>query len=374
MAGKEYDVFISYAEPDKALAKTLHDLLAELGLRSFFAREDIGKIMTSGWRKSIFKQGIKKSYCFVPIWTRESLNRTWVVFEAGAAEAIASVHCLCTKVAGITDAEIYTIPNTYDQHHHALFTIQGLKNLLFDINKKLPKEERLHSSKIDHIFVEGSENVSTLVSLASIRWAFIAGNTPEKIKSKPKNVKSSFTKKVKSFLTTLSEKMLENGFSLSACPQVGDVEKVVLKTAQKWISKKPPTYKDVDYEIAGIYPIDRDVRRSKDKIYHDPSKWQEHLIKFRKSYLENKEWLILVGGNQGTLEEYKAVVDLCNEQSVKIKTYPIPCFGGTARSIFEELSKHSTGHLTPCIKCTRKDGACKNIDAIVEKLVGKTSA
>ncbi len=87
----------------------------------------------------------------------------------------------------------------------------------------------------------------------------------------------------------------------------------------------------------------------------------DHIVLFRKTYLANQEWLIAIGGNLGTQEEYEAARD-CG-----VKVVSIPCFGGTAAST---ATSAVDGMLAPCKTCTKRDGMCsqQTIEEIVASL------
>ncbi len=111
---------------------------------------------------------------------------------------------------------------------------------------------------------------------------------------------------------------------------------VVLQTAQKRIAQDaicPITGCTMDYEIAGIFPVDRDVRLAALGDAHNRARWMEHVLQFRKSYLAGKDWLLLLGGNEGTMEEFQAAEALNSEESKGLRTCFIPCFGGTAMKL-----------------------------------------
>jgi hypothetical protein len=176
---------------------------------------------------------------------------------------------------------------------------------------------------------------------------------------------------MREFVKQLTSNLLRAGISITACPQVETVGKVALLAAEAFVSQQEKNESAgtaaSDYEIGGIYPIDHKLRDLPLSIAAK-SKWREHLMNFRKSYLEKQEWLILVGGSHGTKEECEAANSLNKERKAKIKIYPIPCFGGTAAKIFVSLRKASVSHLDPCLRCKKRQYPCRNLDAIVEKI------
>lgn len=124
--------------------------------------------------------------------------------------------------------------------------------------------------------------------------------------------------------------------------------------------------REIRHKIGGIHPIDRDLRKLNiDESFK--SIWKEHLLKFRKRYLEGHEWLIILGGNEGTTEEF----DAANDLSVRI--FIIPCFRGTGNKLWE---RNKSLQKEPCLSCNKKDGNCtdKDISNIVSFLSCSGSA
>lgn len=78
----KYDVFLSYASGDSALATELKDHLGQQGLTCFMAERDIQ--VAAGWEDSI-RTAILGSRRLLLLLTPRSLNRPWVLMEIGAA-------------------------------------------------------------------------------------------------------------------------------------------------------------------------------------------------------------------------------------------------------------------------------------------------
>ena len=104
------------------------------------------------------------------------------------------------------------------------------------------------------------------------------------------------------------------------------------------------------FAIGGIYPIDHHARERKTFKFVD-RQWQELLKDFRKTYLRNVEWLVLIGGSEGTMEEYEA-----GREIEGLKVLSIPCFGGAAGRIWR--SHPDVRHPT-CDACKQRYRACE---------------
>lgn len=82
---RDFDVFISYASQDAALATELRDDLQRHGLKCFMAEKDIA--VASEWQETI-RDALRGSKRVLILLTPRSLNRPWVLMETGAAWAI----------------------------------------------------------------------------------------------------------------------------------------------------------------------------------------------------------------------------------------------------------------------------------------------
>lgn len=81
----EYDVFLSYAAGDSALAAELKEALESEGLRCFMAEKDIP--VATVWENEIHT-ALLGSKRILLLLTPRSVNRPWVLLETGAAWAL----------------------------------------------------------------------------------------------------------------------------------------------------------------------------------------------------------------------------------------------------------------------------------------------
>jgi TIR domain-containing protein len=79
---KNYDIFISFASPDKKIATELKKLIEKKNIKCFLSEKDlkIGK----KWEPQI-KSALKSSKIVLIILTPKSVDRPWVLLETGAA-------------------------------------------------------------------------------------------------------------------------------------------------------------------------------------------------------------------------------------------------------------------------------------------------
>lgn len=81
----EFDVFISYAAGDSAIANELRNDIEKNGLRCFMAEKDIQ--VATEWQESI-REALVGSKRVLVLLTPRSINRPWVLMETGAAWAL----------------------------------------------------------------------------------------------------------------------------------------------------------------------------------------------------------------------------------------------------------------------------------------------
>jgi hypothetical protein len=82
---REFDVFISYAAGDSAIADELRNDLEKNGLKCFMAEKDIQ--VATEWQDSI-RAALIGSKRILVLLTPRSINRPWVLMETGAAWAL----------------------------------------------------------------------------------------------------------------------------------------------------------------------------------------------------------------------------------------------------------------------------------------------
>lgn len=361
---KQFSAFLSFADPDRELVKALNELFWQMREPTYFAPVELPRTGTPEWRKEIIN-GIKNSYSFVPIYSRHSIKRPWVLYESGVADFL-QLPRYPARVSSINISDIDYLPSegtlVYD-----LFDVDSLVQLCVNVCLSKGGNQDEVTAKVERV-VRQSSITKKIITISKTRWVFIAGNTPndEKVLSSQigwyKN-KTEFEEKLKKFVNNLTETLLDEGFSISACPQVPSVGMHIINKAVNCIATKK--YLDpVDFRIAGLYPIDREAREL--KLQSEAKQhWLDHIMDFRRSYMDDQEWLILIGGNEGTYEEYLAATE------TKTKIFSIPCFGGTAKEVWDK----EVGRVIKCKDCLGKDGQCgkEEIEKIIKFLKEFTS-
>jgi hypothetical protein len=352
---KKYAAFLSFAHPDKELVMCLKNLFRQLDKEVYFSLQELPKANKSKeWRKTII-DSIRNSSCFITIYTPHSLKREWVLYESGIADAF-KIQRLPARVSSVLPSEIEDLPNpgafVYD-----LSDKDSLANLITKVCVIVGEEESSYALEVLNV-VHNSPLAERIYHLSRTRWVFIAGNYPDNAALPTSGLnwfttREDYLDRLKKFCKMLTETLLREGFSVSACPQVEVVGMHVISEAVAFlddVAGQHPMH--VDFSIGGIHPIDREARNSS---LSDTAKrkWIDHIMGFRKSYLSNQEWLILIGGNEGTKEEYAAA------KASKIKIMTIPCFGGISATIHSKATFKLKG---PCAHCIKRDGTCDHND------------
>ena len=348
---KKHAAFLSFADPDRDLVKELHELFSNIGFSTYFAPRRLGETGSPEWRQEIIK-GIRTSHCFIPVYTRHSIGRPWVLYESGVADAV-RLRRYPARVSSVSISDLEYLPAqgalVYD-----LFDKEGLTNLLVNACLAMKTEAKgVLRARVKEIMREYPDSVKRIINLSKERWVFIAGNSPTDMKKLKSQLlwctsKSQYSRRLKKFATTVTRTLLEKGFSISACPQVSHVGRPAIDAAVDWLAE-PHGNEHVDYRISGIHPLDRDARESNLSSVAK-GHWLDHILSFRRSYLEDQEWMLLVGGNRGTLDEYEAA------KACGVKIFGVPCFGGTALDVWKT---EATDADDPCVKCRQKDGKCE---------------
>jgi hypothetical protein len=350
---KKNTAFLSFATEDAQLVECLKEVFNALGHTVFFSKTDIGEAGSPEWRKEIIKQ-IKRSSTFIPIYTRYSIQRPWVLYESGVADSSGLARArFPVRVSSVSISEIAENPRAgSDPLVYDLFLETSVRNFFRCVcghHRKttgLETARNIDDAKLhtdDPVNKVINELVKKIVNLSKTRWAFVAGNTPTNLDQLKKDVpwalsKEQYEAKLKDFVIALTETLIEEGFSVSACPQVESVGMHVIATAAHKVSANS-LGECVDYRLGGIHPVDQFLRAKNLQLSDSAIKhWREHIKDFRKYYLRDQEWLVLLGGNEGTREE----ADAAKECGVKVM--PVPCFGGTAKNIWEEAAPKKMKH------------------------------
>lgn len=348
---RKYSAFLSFADPDRPLAGALHSLFKKLGEDTYFAPKDLPKAGTSKWREAIL-DGIRASHCFVPIYTRHSLDRRWVLYESGAA-GYAGFEVYPALVSGVSYKDLYDVPGP-DTQVFDISEREGLTQLAIKVCQSRTGDSWESLERKVRPTITQSRYAVRILSYARARSVFIAGNVPRGDFWKTTgmtcyNTRKGYATRLKKFVDKLTVGLLQAGFNLVSCPTVGPVGGIVEREATGWLVENSTVGDWSRFQIDGMYPIDRDTRES-----GAPGKILEHLrlhlMEYRKRYLRNQEWLIVIGGSEGTTEEYEAARELGT-----VRTFAVPCFGGAAGRI---CRKRDVGIKGPCVKCAVRNGKC----------------
>jgi len=342
---KKNIAFISYSNDDCELAKDIRLLLTsaknKLKLKGDIFMDN--NIHTDEWRKEIL-QSIPNSCWFIPIFTKNSIVSPWVNFEVGVAKAknvkIAPI------ITNTIKAEQITCCDSQAQCLDSEDVIASFLVKVCCINGDSDKQ------KLED-FIVGDPHVQRIKRRFLERRVYIIGSMP--------NIAIESQKKwgdiTKSFLSNLTKKLLSQGYYITSFPTVEHVGQIVANTV---ICNHKIDY----YSIAGLYEMDNELKEfSKNIPKSQQEEWSVIMSKYRKTYLKNQDFIIVIGGKENTREEIYAAI------TENVEFIPIPCLFGTAEDFWIE-SKNSKKQ--QCLnhslckeykKCV--GGDCKKIDKII---------
>lgn len=302
---RRYAAFLSYAQPDLPLAKAFRQLLELVDLPVFLADEALKRAGTPEWESELH-EAIRDSSCFVPLLTPSALQRPWVLYESGAADAH-GLRKVPGRVMGVSRRDLGQVPLgnvlTYD-----LFDEAQLCSLVLSIFEGYKPKHRASIEKALGQTLIQSEQLKQVARLARIRWAFIAGSRPEGDFYRPTiAVEHALGRTGEATLRLITRDitraLLNAGFSIMSCPEVPDVGNVVQETVLGEIVSGRISRDR--FRIGGLHSIDRvsgDDRESRLKRRYIDF-W---LMDLRMAYLLPNECLLVLGGNRGTEEEVNA--------------------------------------------------------------------
>lgn len=365
---KRFRAFLSFANPDKALAEAMYHLFHLLGHRTFYAPIELPgvEIGSAEWRSSIV-QAIKDSDVFIPIYSRRSVHRTWVIYESAVADSN-DIPRVPVKTSSIATSAIEDLPSRRD----FIFDLSDEGQLRKLFEQVCGRAVSTTGSACDHAVAvaltkerlsseDGNALVKKILTLSRSRWVFVAGNTPSNEARLREEVPwfttlDAYKDNLRKFVESLTEKLVKEQFSIMACPPVESVGLHVVNRAAE-LHARQGSDKTFDYEIGGIYPFNTDLSNIRLST-HALTRWKKHTLAFRRMYLASQEWLVLIGGNQGTRDEFEAAKD-CDT-----KIFPVPCFGGTALKVFNELKGERP---FPCSGCSH--AGCEFEAQCIDKIV-----
>ena len=342
--------FISYSSDDKKLSEDISLLLSSarnhLNLNGEIVMDKY--IQSEEWRKEIL-ESISNSDWFIPIFTKNSINSPWVNFEVGIAKAKG------VKVSPIISRTIRAEQITCCDSQ--ALCLDNDENINIFLAKVFNFKKGSDKSELDN-FIAQSPLVQRVKNRFLERWVYIIGSKPEFNDEQDKE--KLWEKKVDSFLTKLTHKLFEKGYSLTSFPIVKHVGEVVIReTAYK--------NKVKNYKIAGLYSIDKELRNLSQRYDIDESNWKDILSNFRKTYLDDKEFIIIIGGKEGTREEYSAAKSM----NINNKFIPLPCFYGFGEKLWTDEytpnPQESFLNYRTCNNCNSTD-SCNKIEEIVALL------
>lgn len=347
-------IFFSHAIIDKAISLAIYKLLnmfiADFNLNGtyqiFYSPVNLNQITKKDqrWSEAI-REAMSLSSCCLVLVTPSSINNKWVNYELGLAKAYGKP---------IIPIGIYGIQ--HNQFIHCEMQVRSLEqkdNYSFLMKTLFNDNERIGVRRIEDWLIKNniSQRIDEIVNRAKKRTVYIVGSKPEKSQY------TSQFKYISNFLNAICTSLIKNNCIICSYPSVEDVGKIVADCVLDQDASK--------YEIAGLYKFDKDFKKftiSNEGI----TKWFKILSKFRRLYLEGKDFMIIIGGSFSTKEEYDVAVE-----KNTLQILPIPCFGGFGRDLFIRQSQNNEyeDFRHPCLGCNGLDnGRCPRLEEFVNRM------
>lgn len=357
---KKKIIFLSHSGKDKRISDALYNLMNEYmeahGLEDeyeiFYSPKSLIRknYNRRDWRKAII-DNVKKSHSVVVLWTPNSINNRWVNYEIGMATAFnEKANKKAPNKKEIIALGIRGIDYNIMIPGQQVISIENEENIIIVLHLMFARDEKSIKNWVELIAEQKKEEspIKKLLNVLTQKCIYFVG-------SKQKEWTRKDRKHSEQFVRELSKALIKGKYRLSSYPTVEHIGKIVAQTAMKH---------QADYEISGLYMFDETVGQLAQKWGGDVESWNRTMERFRKIYLDNKHCMVIIGGGENTENEYKVAV----QQGVQV--FPIPCFGGFGKRLFESLIKDKSylEFRHPCINCNHirnKDWECEKIDDFV---------
>ena len=340
-------IFLSHSTKDKALADAFYTLLDSfindnhLNYEVFYSPESLTnfKKHSPKWKEAIV-QAVKGCDKFIVLWTPNSIENRWVNYEIGIAKAM-NKKIYAIGVNGINFNLI--IPN--ETQTVILKDSVNIKKIL----RNLFESDKSNKLDISHwASRSGKEIISQINKIVKQQCVFIAGSIQDEGEAE-----------LEVFVSSLSDSLLKSGYKLASYPTVEHIGEIVAQRAIDFDSNR--------YEIAGLYQFDKDIELRTTQLGCDIEKWNSTIDSFRRIYLEGMDYMIIIGGGKYTASEYRVA-----KKMPKIQIFPIPCFGGIGKEIYDNMSNQEwfSEFKHPCEECKkneRENGECPYIEKFIKR-------
>jgi len=334
----KYAAFLSYAEPDGELVGIISDFLSEiLDVPTFYAASNLAR-GSEDWITEIVA-GIGNSSVFVPILTRSSVSRPWVLYECGVADALKIPFCR-VKTANVSHEKIKILCPGKDRYTHDVSTINGLVAFVAQICAHWPDTQAKSERSIERM-VKDCRTTNSILRLARARSVFIAGSLskrespygPPKLEGKPDLCPEEV---LRAATSDISKALLSAGFMICACPDVSAVGRTIAETVENWTEEHKDTCWQDIFRIGGQLEIPAETPCSSLRTM-----LQQAFREARRDYLKDQECIVLLGGNQRTRIEYEVARELGT-----LKICPVPMFGGVGFDVCNDKGLQRSWPLT----------------------------
>lgn len=334
LANSIYTLITHYIESTDKLSGEYNVFYSPISLLQFEHGSD-------NWKIGIQK-AIEGCSCCIFLLTPNSIENRWVNYELGLATANGKKiipigpHGLNFKLVIRNEIQLLEISN----YSGIIRILQRIFNDILNVDVR-PNSWGTHP--------ENKSLFNDIIYQSHTKTIYFVGSISE-------NTTATEVKRIEEFITTLSQRLLENKCHLASYPSVPYIGKTVAKCALN--------YDCECYEIAGLYKFDNMTDYALRELNINNAVLDNLLTSLRKSYLKGKDCMVIVGGKDNTEHEYDVARKIKN-----LQIFPIPCFGGYAQKLFNKL-KMTADFISfdhPCANCTgwTSQYSCPNIERFV---------
>lgn len=340
---KNHDIFISFALRDEDTAKQLKKTLELCGLRVYCS---VNESYGEKFEDKII-DAISHSALFLAIYTPVYGASRYCDFERGLAVAN-NLPIFAARTSDVAPDSIQSLPGASGLFSHNISTVDGAETLLKNIFCHL---DPIIATQCAFDGQPTKELIEDLAHGASRRTAFIAGSVPidrrdlDEIRMRDHFVELDHApaeQKLAAIADDTTRGLLRAGFIVGSWPVVPGVGNPVFRSAHQFA--REDQCDEPLHQIGGIWPGYAQQREElRIAGVHLSAAEDRHFARvfadFRVQYLRHYDWVVILGGQSGTREEFNVAREI---DGIRIVT--VPALGGTGRNVWED---RQSGPFTP---------------------------
>lgn len=347
-------IFLSHSTKDEILAKSIYTLITQFIESSerlagqyevFYSPYSLQQFEhgSDNWKNGIYK-AMQDCECCIFLLTPNSVENRWFNYEMGLATAAdkkiipIGPHGLNFQLVIRNEIQLLELSNYAG--------IVRILQRIFNDYLNLRVHPNSWAAKPDNKVL-----IEEVIYHAHVKTIYFVGSLPVDIEPSKAHL-------VKNYITNFANKLLENGYHLASYPSVPYIGETVAKCALNRGCEF--------YEIAGLYKFDDMTDNALNGLNINDDTLNKLLTSLREAYLEGKDCMVIVGGSDNTKHEYDVAIRKKN-----LQIFPIPCFGGFAKELFDNLKTTKTYRSFdhPCMYCSDNniDGVCPHMQEFITR-------